>query len=105
MAGQTRKKKTPTIPPARAKAPEPPPNDVPTRKDLDLIAAWKRLQRRTGEPPTTRALAEELGLSQTATQWRIEHCAAKGLLVRGVVQVPGPYQISNEGEKWLAAAS
>lgn len=78
-------------------------NDLPTRKHLDTVKAWKRLAK-GGDPPTTRELAAELGISQTAVQWRLNQCEERGLLVRPIVQVPGPLQLSPEGEKWIALA-
>lgn len=101
MADQTSKKKPSTIPPPPL-APPAPQNNLPTRKDLELVEAWKTVTKRMGRTPRTREIAEALGVSQTAAQFRINQAAAKGALVREYVQMPGPYRISKEGEKWLA---
>jgi len=95
MAGKTTRKKL--VPP------EEPENDVPTRKDLETVKAFKRLSRK-GEEPSTRDLADALGISQTAVQWRLRHCQAKGLLLRRPVEAWGPYELSPEGVKWIAMA-
>lgn len=85
-------------------APEPErSNDLPTRKLLDTVKAWKRLSK-GGKPPSTRALAVVLNVSQSGVQWRLRECEAKGLLVRPIVQAPGPLQLSDEGERWIAMA-
>lgn len=100
MGEQTSKKKQPTIPPVTSE----PANDLPTRKDVDLVEAWIAVANRTRRTPTTRAVAELLGLSQTAAQWRINQAAAKGGLERELVQKPGPYRVSKEGLRWLKMA-
>lgn len=99
MADTTKKKPT-TIPPP-APVPAPRQNDLPTRKDVELIEAWQTVAERTGRTPTTRAVAEVLGVTQSAAQFRINQAAAKGGLVRDLVQQPGPYRISKEGKRWL----
>lgn len=87
--------------------PEPrPSNDVPTRADLDTVVAWKQLWKacKAGQAPTTRALAESLGVSQTAANYRLRRAVDKGLLERKPITVLGPYEVSDEGERWLSMA-
>jgi DNA-binding transcriptional MocR family regulator len=75
----------------------------PTKKHVATLDAFKRLTV-NGKPPSTRQLAEALQISQTAAQARLKECRARGLLVRKLVQMPGPLTISKEGERWLAMA-
>lgn len=100
MAGKTTRKKRPPINDTLH-------NDVPTRVDLDTLDAWKRLLKRckAGDTPTTRDLAQALGVSQSAAQWRLKHAHEKGLFLRKPLTVLGPYEISKEGERWLEMAS
>ncbi len=95
------KKTSPKKPPPPADDLE---NDVPTRKDIETVAAFKKLSKGGKIEPSTRDIADALGISQTAAQWRLRHCHRKGLLHRPVVQVLGAYELTEEGEKWLAMA-
>lgn len=85
---------------AKPKKPALTPNQLPTSAEGDALLAFVDVTAE-GEIPSYPKVSERLGKTRSAAQQLLDQCEAKGLLHRPPVTVPGPRQLTKEGERWV----
>lgn len=95
MATSSRVRKTKTVPPRTR-------NRHPTTAQLRAFQAWLECKREDPSAhPSVAAVSARLELGPTGARPLLEACEKKGLLQRKPITTLGPYELGDEGRRWL----